>query len=347
MFDEERFGAGQPHITIADVARQAGVSVSTVSRILNNKPDVAEETRQRILKVIEVLGYEPHTQAQNLAAGKSQTISLLFPVEHTDLTQLELDFFIGAAQAAGERDFAFNLMTTPASEANLFNLYRRSRVDGIILMQIQMDDWRVQFLQSRGYPFVMIGRCADTTGLNYIDLDFEGAVERAVDYLDELGHRHIALLTRPHEMLDQQLGPAVRVLAGYRAACQRYQIVPHYREVDLTVDAMYEATRALLNEQPQTTALITVNGATAAGVIRALHEAGRHIPDNFSVIALATSKVAQLSLPALTTIDFPTRQIGYQAAEILINQLSQPTADIQQILLPPRLIIRESTGVAN
>jgi DNA-binding LacI/PurR family transcriptional regulator len=331
-------------ITIADVAKAAGVSVSTVSRILNDKPDVSEATRQRVQKIIEELRYEPHAQAQNLAAGKSRTIALLFPIEHTGYTQLELDFFIGAAQAAGERGFFFNLMTASINETNLFGMYRGSQVDGIILMQIRMEDWRVDFLRQHQYPFVMIGRCEDNTDLHYIDLDFDGGIDKAIEHLTQLGHQCIGFLTRPAVMREQQLGAAVRSLNGYLHACEEHSLQPIYREVDLTLEGMYQATLDLLEEQPNMTAIITINGATAASVIRALAAKGRAVPEDFSVLALTTGKIAQLMTPPLTSIDFPSGVVGYRAAEMLINQLESNPIEPVQILLPPELIIRESTA---
>lgn len=133
-------------VTIADVAKAAGVSVSTVSRILNNKPDVAESTRQQVLDVIQSMSYKPHAQAQRLAAGQSKTITLLYPLYNPGqqlINQLHLEFMVGAAAAAGEHNYFFNMLTKPASNNYLRSLYRSSHVDGVILMEIQLQDWCV------------------------------------------------------------------------------------------------------------------------------------------------------------------------------------------------------------
>ena len=188
---------GENFITIADVAQIAGVSVSTVSRILNGKPDVAASTRTRVQQVIEELGFTPHVFAQSLAARRSRTIALMFPVEYMSMTQLELDFFLGAAHAAEAQDYFLNLMTNPMSSASLINLYRSRQVDGTVLMQIRMRDARVQALREKKYPFVMIGRTKDNDALNFVDLDFEGALTLSFDHLVQLGHRKIGFLARP------------------------------------------------------------------------------------------------------------------------------------------------------
>ena len=134
-------------ITIVDVAREAGVSVSTVSRILNDKPDVSEATRKRVKQVIEELEFRPHSQAQRLAAGKTRTIALLNPLDYMFFSQLEMAFFAGASNAAGEEKYFFNLITTPIEEMDLLGLYRSSQVDGVILMEIMMEDRRVNSLR--------------------------------------------------------------------------------------------------------------------------------------------------------------------------------------------------------
>lgn len=339
--------SSQP-LTIVDIARLAQVSVSTVSRILNGKPDVAEATRQRVLKVIQDTGYSPDVSAQRLASGatvgRSRVVTLLFPMDHAEFTQLELDFFIGAAASCSKHDAFFNLMTEPMDADSLLNLYRSGQTDGVILMQIRMDDWRPQLLTSHDYPFVMIGRCAENERYRYIDLDFESAVDIAFEHLVELGHRRIGFLARPPNTRQQQIGPAVRLMAGYEQALKRYGLTPLYREVNLTVPDVYEATLQLLDEAPDLTAVVTVHGATAAGIIRALRDRDRLVPDDCSVVALATERIAQLVTPPLTAINFPTDTMGYQAATMLLDALQQPSPSVEQILLQPRLAVRESAS---
>jgi DNA-binding LacI/PurR family transcriptional regulator len=331
-------------ITIVDVAKMAGVSVSTVSRILNNKPDVSPSTRDRVLGIIQELGYRPHVQAQSLAGGRSRTIALSFPARHAGFTQLELDFFVGAAQAAGERDYFFNLMTIPMTHDDLLNVYRNAYADGIILMRICIQDWRVEMLRDYGYPFVMIGRCANNNDLSYIDLDFEGAVPMAFNYLVDLGHREIGFLTFPPGEREQGLGPAIRSLEGYRESLQIQGLKSDYLEANLTVQDMYQATLDLLDEHPQMTAIVTVHGATASGIVRALHHIGRRVPEDFSVVPIATDKIAQLLTPPMTSISFPTAEMGYEAARMLIDTVQGKMGEPEQILLRPELILRESTA---
>ncbi|MBK8021797.1 MAG: LacI family DNA-binding transcriptional regulator [Chloroflexi bacterium] len=181
--------------TIADVAKRAGVSISTVSRILNGKQDVAAATRERVKQVIDELGYTPHAQARSLRAGKTHSIAMVFPQKNpatTPFNPLDLEFMVGSATAAGERSFFFNLVTAHLNKRALLEMVRSAQVDGAILMQIHVQDWRVELLREKGFPFVMIGHAAENTGISFVDLDFEMAAQVAFEHLIGLGHRQIA-----------------------------------------------------------------------------------------------------------------------------------------------------------
>ena len=331
-------------ITITDVARAAGVSVSTVSRILNEKPDVAEATRLRVLKVIDELGYAPNVQAQSLAAGTSRTIALLYPPEYSGLTHNELDFFIGAAASASEKGYFFNLVPDPLTEDELLGLYTGGHIDGAIIMQIMMDDWRVNLLQQHNFPFTIIGRCADNTGISFIDFDFEQAVNVAFDHLIELGHRNIGFLARDASEKDCGYGPTVRCWAGYERACQRHTLAAVYRQINLHSLDAYEATIDMVSEQPDLTALVVVEARPVEGIVRALNDHGRAVPADFSIVAIAPNKVARLVTPPVTAVEFPAQMFGKAAALMLIRQLRNPTHTVEQQLPEPELIIRETTA---
>jgi DNA-binding LacI/PurR family transcriptional regulator len=330
-------------VKIDDVARAANVSVSTVSRALNNRPDVAEKTRQHVLQVIAELGYEPNVQAQGLAAGQARTISLLFSIPHTQTTQLELDFFVSAAQTAGEHGYNLNLMVSEVDAAGLTGLYHRAEVAGVILMQIELEDWRVNLLRQQQLPFVMIGRCSDNNGLSFVDFDFEGAVQTAFGALKRDGHKHMGFLSRPRASAAQGLGPAVRLMRGYETATADMGLTTVLSEVAPDMEATHVATQTLLSDHPEITAIVTVNANTAAAVIRAAVSLGREVPTALSVIAIGTASVAQIVNPPLTTIDFPSARMGATAAEMLINHITADNSPVEQVLISAELIKRESS----
>jgi DNA-binding LacI/PurR family transcriptional regulator len=331
-------------VTIGDVARAAGVSVSTVSRILNGKPDVAAATRQHVLSIIETLGYIPSVSAQNLVSRRSRTIALLFPADYTGLTQLELDFFVGAAAAVEAQQYFLNLITASVTPQQILNHYKSSQADGLILMRVSMIDTRAALLRDQGVPFVMIGRCDDNEGLSYVDLDLEAAHRVAFEHLYTLGHRAIGLIARPNTMREElAIGAAVRSLAGYLQACEQVGAAPFYCEPEADHESVYAAAHELF-QQEAITAMIVSNGAAAVPVLRAARERGLRIPQDFSLIALTTEKIANLVTPHPTTINFPSDRMGYLAAEMLLRRLAEPNSEPESILLAPELMIRETTA---
>jgi DNA-binding LacI/PurR family transcriptional regulator len=213
-------------------------------------------------------------------------------------------------------------------------------------MEIHTQDWRVDLLREYDYPFVMIGHCADNTGLSFVDLDFESGVMLAFDHLVGLGHREIGFLGPPLAVRQQGYGPAVRSWAGYEKVHQKYGLASMYGEAHIDVQDLFDATLKLLAKQPQLTAIVATQGAPTVGIIRALRQAGRGVPEDVSVVGITTDKVAQLITPPLTAIDFPTYTMGYQAAKMLIGRLQQKPLANDQILPPPELIVRKSTGLA-
>ena len=334
-------------VTIADVAKAAGVSIPTVSRILNNKEYIADETRQRVREAIRMLGYAPHTQARRLRGGASMTLALHHPIEspHELSSVVETPYITGAAAAASEKEYFLDSLISQLTPGSLLNMYRSNQIDGIILLQVCMDDWRVNLLRQNAYPFVMIGRCADLEGLSFIDLYFEDAMIRAFDYLVELGHRDIGFLTYPQSWRKTGIGPAVRSLEGYKHALKEYGLRSCYREIGLnSVEEGFEGTNDLLQENPELTAIITVSHLTAAGSIKAPAPHGRSVPQDCSVMAIGFGgNLASVVTPSLTTLEWSPYEISYQATILMTETLANEQLPAQQILVQPKLVVREST----
>jgi DNA-binding LacI/PurR family transcriptional regulator len=334
-------------VTIADVAKAAGVSVPTVSRILNNKEYVADETRQRVHDAIRALGYAPHSQARRLRGGASMTLALHHPIDSPQQLSsvIETSYFTGAAEAASEKEYFINFLISRLTPDSLLNMYRSSQVDGIILLQVRLDDWRINLLRENNYPFVMIGRCADPEGLSFIDLDFENAMLLAFDHLVALGHRNIGFLTYPQSWLKSGVGPAVRSLEGYKQALDKYGLRSCYREIGLkSVEEGFEATSDLLEENPELSAVVTVSHLTAAGSIKALTHHGRSVPQDCSVMAVGFGgNFASVVTPSLTTLEWSPYEISYQATILMTEMLANDQLPVRQVLVPPNLVVREST----
>jgi DNA-binding LacI/PurR family transcriptional regulator len=326
-------------ITIEDVARQAGVSVSTVSRILNDKPDVAQSTRQRVKQVMEELGYAPHALAQRLAANRSRSIALLFPLSARIDRGEVATFIVRTALAAEKENYMFSLVAAPTTEHRLLSLYRSAQVEGVILMEVHLQDWRVELLKKQQYPFVMIGRCEDNSGLSLIDLDFEEAVVLAVDHLVELNHRRIAVFNSG--MLRQEgYGPAVRSFYGMERALEKHSI-------DLLLfetETLPEAVSALI-ESNVTAAIFAVSTLPMTEVLRPVIQQGYRVPEDLSIVCLQGDEVAKNLIHPMTSVSFDINAAADQAAKMLIDQLEGRSSEVEQLVLSPQLIIRESTAL--
>jgi DNA-binding LacI/PurR family transcriptional regulator len=224
-------------------------------------------------------------------------------------------------------------------------MYRSNQIDGIILLQVCMDDWRVNLLRRNDHPFVMIGRCADLEDLSFIDLDFEQAMLLAFRHLVELGHRNIGFLTYPESWRKTGIGPAVRTLDGYEHELDNFGLRSCYREIGLnSVEEGFEGTNDLLRENPELTAIITVSHMTAAGSIKALTQHGRSVPQDCSVMAIGFGgDFASVLTPSLTTLEWSPYEVSYQATLMMTDKLRQAHLPAQQILVPPTLVVREST----
>ena len=330
--------------TIRDVAKLAEVSVTTVSRILNKKPDVSEETRQKVLAVIDELGYARSMQWKQITSGKTRVITLHYPYKLAISNQVSLHFITGVTTACEEHNYSLHLVTQSLDEKSLLNFYRTNQSDGVILMEIRMDDWRVKLLREHNLPFVMIGRCENNDNVNFVDFDFESAVTVAIDHLIDLGHQNIAFVSIITDPEQNHYGPSVRALEGYEKVCSQYNIPRLYCEADNGFEYVKLATLNLMEKHPEITAIITIFDTAVAGIFSAIKSLGLSIPDDISFVGLADVQGADLTSPSLTVLHFPASSMGYDAAGIMIDGLEKSTKTSKQILVGPKLVIRSSTG---
>jgi len=329
--------------TIRDVARAAGVSVATVSRVLNNKPDAADGTRRKVEDAIARLGYAKSTQWQQLTTGKSRAVSLHFPYSDASPSHIYLDFIIGATTACEERDYRLDLITRSLSDSDLLDLYRSNKSDGTILMKVQLDDPRVRFLRKARLPFVMIGHTDKGVGASYIDYDFEAAMRIGLNHLIALGHRNIGYVSATPSQTRQH-GPTVRALRAYVEVCNENGLPRLDYETDLSLRNIRLLTSRMLSEHPEITALMTMREMVETALFGAVHDAGLRIPDDISVVGLTNPQGPELTSPALTALDFPAWSMAYEAGNMLIDELEGVNTTVTEMLQEPTLAVRASTS---
>lgn len=328
-------------ITISDVAAQAGVSKSTVSHALSGKRPISAATRERIQQAIDALGYQPNPVAQRLAGGRTKTIGYVFPLYAPQIAGLEMKFIASTANEINLANYAFMLLTHPADDVdNLRRFASSGLVDGFILMQVRLEDARVQFLQQAGIPFVLVGRCADNFGLTYVDIDLAHAMTECLTHLTELGHHTIAYL---HQDAGD-FGFMYRAQREFLSACEEKNVTSFAYPSKLSYESGADAMSALLQQHPEATAVITWNNTVAWGAIDVAQANGRSIPHDLSIISYGHSSLPYASRIPLTVVDIHPEQLAATAARLLLNKL-EGDQDDSQVLLESTLIVRESTAV--
>ncbi|HYO29837.1 MAG TPA: LacI family DNA-binding transcriptional regulator [Thermomicrobiales bacterium] len=332
--------------TMADIARAANVSVSTVSYALSGKRPISAETRRRVLAALDAADFRPHAAGRALASRRSRTVGLLFPAVGKGVTELQLEFFTSAAETAGEHGYAFILSTAPNDDVEVLRLSRDGLVDGLILMEVRRHDPRVALLRAEGVPFSLIGHCDENDGYPFVDLDFAAALETAVAHLADLGHREIAFVNASAGLIGSGYGPAVRSLAGFEAAIARFGLQGHHFACEPTRDAGQKLTDHLVAEFPGVTAVVSINREALGGVVGRAYELGVAIPADLSVVGILSERLARLFSPPLTTVDFPVAAMARLGTELLIRQLEGGAVDQTQTLFDGALVVRRSSGPA-
>jgi DNA-binding LacI/PurR family transcriptional regulator len=287
--------------------------------------------------------FTPQLAWQQLRSGKSHFIALHYP---QDFNPPEQNIITSAAMSCEDAGYSLNLIVNSLSDNELLSIFRSGQADGIILMEILTHDRRVQLLQEHNLPFVMIGRCADNTGLSYVDIDIEKGVADAIQYLHALGHREIGFITLAPVLQEKEYGYATWALQGYQKACQQYGLPILWRTVNLKNDNTASVVLNLLKDHPGMTAIVVPQEIGVPGILKAVQLKGLHVPEDIAIIGLFNDLMSELITPPLSTISFPAHDMGYQAARILIGHMTGELTGPQQVLLRPELNIRQSTGPA-
>ena len=333
-------------MNIAEVARRAGVSRSTVSYVLSGNRPVSAPTRARVQQIIDELDYRPNATARALAHGRTRSLGLVFPPASSHYTDMQLDFIGSVAEAAAAREHDVLLAASDDSERALRRLIEERRVDGVILMEIRLHDERVERLLAADFPFVTIGRTARPERTRWVDLDHTALAASCVEHLVQLGHRHIAFVNRSEKLVRAGYESAHRGLDGFTAAAEALGVNGVAYRCEDDAAAGEALIGQILAEHSETTALITVNEAAIGGLYRGLAGAGRAIPGDFSIAAIAASRWAEAVTPRLTAADVPAQRMGRLAVELLLELLDTPDEPPRHLLLEPPVSLRASTGPA-
>jgi len=330
-----------PKTTIVDIAAASGVSVATVSRILNSKPDVAEETRERVLRVMDEIGFAPQSAWRQIRSGRTRLIAVHRPEEFNPPASR---LVMAAALGVEDAGYSINIITRSLSDSELLGIFRSRQADGIILLEIQTDDRRPEILRDHGYPFVMIGHRTDNTGLSFADVDIEHGVGLAMEHLVGLGHRRIGFVSIDPVVDHKVHGFATWALRSYTEACARVGLEAITATGGPTNDAMTAAASRLLDAHPGVSAIIAPQEQSVIGLLKVCYARGITIPRDLSVIGVLGDPLSELATPPLTTITWPADELGRVAAQILVDRIDHGDQEPRQVFLRPPLTVRGTTA---
>lgn len=328
---------------ISDVARRAKVSRTTVSRVLNGKDDVNEETRRRVLEAIKELNYRPSALARSLVKQKTDTIGVIL----SDITD---PFFSRIIQGAEDVAYKFgygivyaSMRWDPEIKHNYVSFLRNGRVDGLIMMghTVGNEDYVREMVEDK-FPLVLVEYWIENLKANFISIDNKGGGYLATRHLLGLGHRRIA-----HVAGHKNAQVSQERLAGYRQALEEAGKLYDESMVvysDFTTEGAIPVAKKLLSLPERPTAIFAANDLMAYGVIHAARELGLRVPQDLAVVGYDDIELASLVTPPLTTIHQPRYEIGSMAAWSLIQQIENKEMQPTVTEFKTNMVIRESCG---
>lgn len=335
----------QDNVTLSGLARQLGLAKSTVSRALNGYPDIAAGTQARVLAAAAESGYRASSTARNLKRGRVDTIGIVLSQDGPDLSNPFLAQFLRGVTSTLET-FGLDLLVTASDDwsETYARLIASRKVDGFILTRTSARDARVDYLRSRGVPFVTHGRTASSAPFAWIDMDNRAAFKMATERLASFGHRRIGFIgttTRLNFSADRY--------AGYRDACQALELEQDASLVKIggmDADDGWRAAHALLAQTRPPTALLCIRDEVAIGAIRACRSLGLTVGQDVSVIGYDDVPLGQYLDPPLTTFGQDSAAIGRRVAEMMAAHISGKGAKTLQEIRSPKLVARASDGPA-
>lgn len=330
-------------VTIYDVAREAGVSMATVSRVVNNNPNVKPQTRKKVFEAIERLGYRPNAVARGLASKKTTTVGVVIPdISNPNFSEV----------ARGIEDIAnmyhYNIILCNADkkkekEIRVVNTLLEKQVDGLLFMGGTVTDDHLQAFRTSNVPIVLCATVSDEAELASVDIDHEKAAYDAVQALIEHGHRDIAMISGT--LQDPTNGFAR--FSGYKKALEdngipfreQYVRIGNYR-----YESGAENTKYFLDLPERPTAIFSATDEMAIGAIHAIQDYGLSVPEDISVMSVDNSRVASMVRPLLSTVAQPMYDIGAVSMRLLTKLMKKEPVEEPKVTLPHQTIMRKSVA---
>ena len=333
-------------MNLEQIAKLSGVSRSTVSRVINNDPNVSVVTREKVMQVVKRVNYTPNAAARGLAAGRTHVVGLVIPMGVAALfTDPYFPILIqGVSSACNAREYSVMLwLAEPEYERRMIRQIMYSGlVDGVIVSSMLLNDSLVQALSDGDLPFMLVGRHPTDTHASYVDADNIGGAREAVTHLLRLGRARVATITGPQNMI-----AGADRLAGYLAALRDRGVISDpglIVEGDFTEAGGYRAMQQLLSRRLD--AVFAASDIMAIGALRALREAGLRVPEDVAVVGFDDLPQSARTEPPLTSVRQPIYRLGATAVDSLLDLFEYPDSSPRRIVLPTELVVRASCGSA-
>jgi len=328
--------------SIKDIARVVGCSISTVSRVINDRDGVDPLTRKRVQEAIDRLEYVPNLTAQGLRAKRGRLIGVAIPNSTVGAFSVVVQFALEAAYSQGFNVVLVNSHDDPDLEETLIKSLLSREINGVMLTRVSDESKIVTKIVKRNIPIVVIDRAFEHENVSNVVLDNHRAGCMAAEHLLELGHRRIACITGPLKILLSR-----ERLRGFQSTlAERGVGLPpsHLYEGNFLYQTGILGVQALREQGASYTALWAMNDLMGFGAMRALHERGMRVPEDVSVLGMDDLEIAEMVSPPLTTIHYPIKELVERAMELLISQINSSEVRSETIVLEPSMTVRGSTA---
>lgn len=343
MVSSHNRGQRARRATIRDIADAAGVSVATVSRVINDRPDVAPGTRDEVLRHVRAHNFTTNRSARALSVGRTGYVGFTMPYVRADYFA---SILAGAVEAAFEQEMRLVLCATLHEhdrEVSLLETLIDGATDGAIILLPEETSEELEALRSSGYPFVVADpRIPLTEGIPAVSAAHRAGAKAATDHLLALGHRRIA-----HISGYRTWAASEERIEGYHAALAAAGVLPAgelLAEGDFEMPSGYAAAGRLLDLAERPTAIFASNDNMAVGVLQAARERGLSVPEDLSVVGFDDAEVARSVTPALTTVRQPLAELGRTAVSLLMRLVEGQRVEALRVELATRLVLRDSTS---
>jgi LacI family transcriptional regulator len=326
--------------TVLDVAKRAGVSPMTVSRVVNGSGPVSPKLRARVEKALKETGYVPNTVARNLRTKRTDTLGLVMP----DITNPFFTHVVRGMEVAA-RDAGLLLLLTntdqrPDEELRIVAMLLQRQVDGMLAVPAGTCADTARLCREAEVPLVIVDRRPEMPGVDVVRADAEGGAYELGKLLASLGHEHMAVITGP-----EYVPTATDRAAGFMKAVDEEGLpAPTVVHGDFSLESGHDMTLELMKQEPRPTAIFAANNFLAIGTQHALEELGLRIPEDVALVGLDDLPPDMVTFPFLTVAAQPAEEIGRQAVDLLLKRIKDPDGGPEEILLPTELTIRRSSG---